>query len=73
MPLRGMLNDIVNHKTAYEAAGENGIDLHHMEYLLTLTPLERLMRHEAALELVQAARKAGIQYYGFDPRYPERP
>ena len=56
---------------AYAAAVEYGIDVSQIEYLLTLTPVERLRRHDAALELVSAAREAGIRYYGFDPRSPE--
>lgn len=56
---------------AYQAAVEYGIDVSQLEYILTLTPAERLRRHDAALAFVLAARKAGIQYYGFDPRSPE--
>jgi hypothetical protein len=56
---------------ACQNASEFGIDMYQLEYLLTLTPAERLRRHDAALAFVIAARKAGIQYYGFDPRSPE--
>jgi len=59
------------HSLAYQDAVEYGIDVYQMEYLLTLTPAERLMRHDASLALVLAAREAGIRYYGFDPRHPE--
>lgn len=48
-----------------------GIDVDQLDFLLTLTPAQRLRRHDAALELVRAAREAGIRYYGFDPRSPE--
>ena len=58
-------------KSAGENAVDCGIDIHQLEYLLTVTPVERLIRHDAAPALVLAARKAGIRYYGFDPRYPE--
>ena len=58
---------------AYSAAVEYGIDINQLEYLLTLTPVERLRRHDAALAFVSAAREAGIRYYGFDPRSPEAP
>lgn len=61
------------HNSAYQDAVEYGIDIHQLEYLLTLTPAERLSRHDAALEFVKAAREAGIRYYGFDPGYPEAP
>ena len=57
--------------SAWQAAAEFGIDMHQLEYLLTLAPVERLMRHDAALAFVRAAREAGIKYYGFDPRSPE--
>lgn len=55
---------------AYRQAAEYGIDVDQLEFLLTLTPAQRLRRHDAALELVRAARAAGIRYYGFDPRSP---
>jgi hypothetical protein len=58
-------------RPAYQNAVEYGIDTDQLEYLLTLTPAERLKRHDAALAFVLAARKAGIRYYGFDPRSPE--
>jgi hypothetical protein len=56
---------------AYKAASEYGIDTSQLEYLLTLMPAERVKRRDAALVFVLAARKAGIKYYGFDPRSPE--
>ena len=56
-------------KSAYQEAIEYGIDISQLEYLLTLSPTERLIRHDAALTLVLAAREAGIRYYGFDPRH----
>jgi hypothetical protein len=62
---------ILSEQTAYKDAVEYGIDISQLEFLLTLTPTERWMRHDAALALVLAAREAGIQYYGFDPRHPE--
>ncbi len=58
---------------AYQDAIEYGIDIHQLEYILTLTPAERLRRHDGALALVLAAREAGIRFYGFDPRSPETP
>ncbi len=42
-----------------------------LEYTLSLTPLERLIRHDQALELILAMRQAGIRHYGFDPGLPE--
>ena len=56
---------------AWQAAVDYGIDVSQTRYLLTLTPAERLRRHERALDLVRAMRQAGIDYYGFDPRLPE--
>ncbi|MFZ5439301.1 MAG: hypothetical protein ACOZQL_04790 [Myxococcota bacterium] len=44
------------------------IDFDLLDYLQTLTPAQRMARHEAALELVRALRKAGTEHYGFDPR-----
>ena len=61
-----------NPQAVHDAAAF-GIDMCQLEYLLTLTPEERLRRHDAALEFVIAARKAGIRYYGFDPRSSETP
>ncbi len=58
-------------RSAWQAAIDFGIDVGQIEFLLTLTPEERLVRHEQARELVRALREAGRQYYGFDPRDPE--
>ena len=56
---------------AYQAAVDFGIDVSQLEFLMTLTPLERIRRHDQALHLVKAVRAAGIRYYGFDPRSAE--
>lgn len=61
----------VSSMKAYAEAVEYGIDVGQLEFLLTLTPAQRLRRHDGALALVRAAREAGIRYYGFDPRSPE--
>lgn len=58
---------------AIRAAREYGIDLSLTDYLLSLTPLERLLRHDQALELIRAARAAGREHYGFDPRSAQTP
>jgi hypothetical protein len=68
----GSANRMDEQRAAYKEAIDYGIDIHHLEYLLTLTPLERPKRHDAALNLVLAAREAGIRYYSFDPRPPEK-
>lgn len=47
---------------AIEIARDNGIDLSLTDYLLSLTPLQRLQRHDQALELVRAARAAGREH-----------
>ena len=64
-------------EAVWGAAGKEaaafGIDLSQLDYLLSLTPYERLVRHEQALNLVRAVRKAGIQHYGFDPRSADSP
>jgi hypothetical protein len=65
----GEFSEVSSMKT-YREAAEYGIDVGQLEFLLTLTPAQRLRRHDAALALVRAAREAGIQHYGFDPRSP---
>ncbi len=56
---------------ACQAAIDFGIDLRELDYLLGLTPFERLVRHDQALQLIVAARRAGVQYYGVDARPAE--
>jgi hypothetical protein len=51
----------------WQEALDYGIDTGRLEFLLTLSPAERLRRHDRARPLIIAARQAGIQYYGFDP------
>jgi hypothetical protein len=57
----------------WQAAIDYGIDVSQLDYLLSLTPAERIQRHEQARDLVRAMRAAGIRHYGFDPRNPEAP
>lgn len=52
---------------AGRAAVEYGLDLAQLDASLALTPLERLILHDQALQLVLAMKNAGIRYYGFDP------
>jgi hypothetical protein len=52
---------------ALKNAREYGIDTGQLEFLLTLSPAERLRLHDIARPLIIAARQAGIHYYGFDP------
>jgi hypothetical protein len=59
------------HGDAWQTAIDYGIDVSQIEYLLTLTPEERIIRHDQALELVRALREAGIRHYGYDPRLSE--
>lgn len=47
------------------------IDLDLIDYLLSLSPADRIRRHDQALELVRALRQAGKRLYGFDPRPSE--
>jgi hypothetical protein len=70
---KSMSGEMDERRRAYQHAVEFGIDTCQLEYALTLTPAERLRRHDAALAFVVAARKAGIKYYGFNPRPPEAP
>lgn len=58
-------------KKACRAAIDYGIDVNQLDYILSLTPAERLRRHDAALIFVRTAREAGIRYYGIDNRSPE--
>lgn len=59
----------MNETSVQEAfAGFPDVDESQILELLALTPTERLLRHEQALELVDELRKAGKQFYGFDPR-----
>jgi hypothetical protein len=66
-------NTSAEQKSDYQAAADYGIDMHQLEYLLTLSPWERVLKHEAARNFVLAAREAGIRYYGVNPRHPETP
>ena len=52
---------------ASRAAVEYGIDLADLDASLALTPLERLILHDQALQLILAMKSAGVRYYGFDP------
>ena len=63
-----MRKDEVSVPTPASAPEDDDIDVDLLEYLLTLTPAQRIERHEAALELMRAIRKAGTEHYGFDPR-----
>jgi hypothetical protein len=56
---------------AWQRALDYGIDTERLEFLMTLSPAERLRRHDMMLPLILAARQAGIRYYGFDPRLTE--
>ena len=47
--------------TPAQQAQEAGIDLSLLEESLRLTPEQRLLRHQAALELVLAVEKAGME------------
>ncbi len=50
-----------------------GIDLSLLRESLKLTPTERLLRHERALELANAFRRAGEKKYGPFPPLDQRP
>jgi hypothetical protein len=47
---------------------KDGLDLSQIDWLLSLTPAERLKVHDDFMELVRALREAGIKHYGRDPR-----
>lgn len=56
---------------AWRTAEEYGVDMSLLEYLMSLTPAERLARHDQALALVRAMHEAGMRHYGYDPRPAE--
>ena len=56
--------------SCWQSAADYGIDMSQLEYLLTITPAERLERHEHARQLVLTLREAGKKLYGFDPQHP---
>jgi hypothetical protein len=53
-----------------DQASVEDVDVDLIDYLLTLTPAERVKRQLDALELVRALRKAGQKHHGFDPGSP---
>jgi len=68
-----MQEGVRDYQDAWRAAIDYGIDVSLLEYNLTRTPEERLVRHEQARLTVTAVHRAGIAYYGFDPRAAESP
>ena len=57
---------------SWQEARADGIDTGRIEFLLTLSPAERLRRHDVVGLLIIAAQQAGMQYYGFNPRLTGR-
>jgi hypothetical protein len=56
-----------------EVAGETGggdVDVDLIDYLLSLTPAERIRRQMDALELVKRLRRAGRIHHGIDSGSP---
>jgi hypothetical protein len=45
-------NTSTERKPAYQAVADYGIDMRQLEYLSTLTPLERVLQHQAEYVLV---------------------
>jgi hypothetical protein len=55
-------------------ARPDDVDVDQLEYLQTLTPLQRVLLHEGARELVVRLREAGRRLYGdADSRPAEAP
>ncbi|MDP1914844.1 MAG: hypothetical protein Q8L14_01275 [Myxococcales bacterium] len=52
---------------------EADLDIDLLMELHAMTPAERVAGHDAALQLVQALREAGTNFYGVDPRTLRRP
>ena len=59
--------------TATMSIGTGDTELDLIDYLLSLTPADRMRRHDSALQLVLALRKASFAHYGFDPRAAATP
>ena len=55
---------------AIEAARRAGFDLDLLDSNLALSPEERVLRHDSALELVQALKKAKAAYDKLAPTAP---
>lgn len=47
---------------------EAELDIDLLMELHAMTPAEGMARHDAGLQLVQALREAGTNFYGVDPR-----
>jgi hypothetical protein len=47
---------------------ENGVDLTLIDYMLSLTPTQRLEALEQLMQFDDALTRARIRHYGFDPR-----
>ena len=47
---------------------ENGVDLTLIDYMLSLTPTQRLEALEQMMRLDEALTEARVKLYGFDPR-----
>jgi hypothetical protein len=47
---------------------ETDLDVDLLAYLQTLSPLQRIARHDGALELVRALRAASLRVHGIDAR-----
>ncbi|HWB54367.1 MAG TPA: hypothetical protein VG722_09240 [Tepidisphaeraceae bacterium] len=44
------------------------VDLEQLDFNLSLTPDQRMQQYMRWLEVVEAARQAGRDYYGMEPR-----
>ena len=62
-----------SHSGAWQAAADAGEDMAQLEYLLSLTPEQRLSLHERFRLGVKAFREAGRRLYGFDPSNSQTP
>lgn len=63
----------MNEDRALRNAEAFGIDLSLLRQALELSPTERLRRHERALELAEALRRAGEKKHGPFPPLDHRP
>ncbi len=67
----GMANSGSSSGYKGDALSMNDFEESEIDWMLSLTPEQRLQRHDNFLELVRALREAGRKFYGRDPGSPE--
>lgn len=72
-PRRTKMPAVSSDPNGQQADDSGDIDPNLLDYLQSLTPLERLERHQQALELVRALRDAGRRRHGLASGTAEEP